>query len=285
MTNRCGLSFAVVAAVLLGACQKAPPAQAPAAPSAPAGPVRVVATDYAYSSVPDTVRPGWHDVLVVNHGKQPHMAVFARLDSGKTINDLLAGVKARAPIANWVVEVGGVNAVLPGDSLATAIDMPAGNYVVACFVNDSTGKPHILDGMVGTVVVADAGPPAISEPVASDTVKLTSYTVAFTTPPTVGTAIIRVENTDSTAIDHDLVVLRINDGKTQHDVMAWMARMGGSPPPFTVVGATTGMPPGSHDDVHVAITPGNYLALCMMPDKTGKPHFMHGMVTPFSVKD
>jgi hypothetical protein len=285
---------ALVTALALGACtgaKKTEQAQS-AMPSAPAGPVRIIAADYSFSNVPDTLAPGWHNILLVNQGKRPHMAAIARLDSGKTVADLEAGAAHGMMLPPWMTEVGGVNAIFPGDSAMAAVDLPAGNYVIGCFINDSTGKPHLLDGMIAAFTVAEGGVAAMAEPITDDTVHLTSYTITFTTPPTSGMHLYRVEDVDTAAVDHDFFLVRIQDGKTQQDVLAWLGQiMSGtvaptSPPPFTIVGGTTGMRPGLHADVHLELTPGKYLALCAMPDaKDGKPHFVHGMMATFEVKE
>ncbi len=287
MSSRSALSIAILVAALAG-CQKAPaPPPATTAAPAPAGPIRIIAADYAYSGAPDTVQPGWHDLRMVNQGKQPHMAALMRIDSGKTVNDLVAAIKNRKPVG-WTTEVGGVNALLPGDSLMTSLDLTPGRYVVGCFVTDSTGKPHLFDGMLASFVVADAGPAAMSEPVADDSVQLTSYRITFLTPPTAGMHVIRVQNVDTTATNHDFVIARIDDGKTAADVKAWLlkalTKTADSPPPFTVAGATTGLPPGAHDYVHANFTPGNYLVMCLMPDKQNRPHFTDGMAETLTVK-
>ena len=116
--------------LLVAACQGETRAPADAGAGASAArepePIRLVASEYAFTSVPDTVQPGWHRVVVVNTGKAPHMAVIARLDSGRTITDFLAAARAGKPTPPST-EVGGPNAVMPDDSLATAGNLPAGN--------------------------------------------------------------------------------------------------------------------------------------------------------------
>ncbi len=247
-----------------------------------AGPIRLVANEFAFLGEPDTVQAGWHLVTVVNAGKQPHMAVIARLDSGKTFHDFLVGSKANTPMP-WLREVGGVNAVMPGDSMTSAINLPAGNYLTLCYATDSAGRPHVLNGMAAAFTAAGSGPAAIPEPVGDDTVGLTSYAIAFQSPPTRGMHLFRVEDHDSAAVNHDLVIVRLNDGKTAQDAMNWLDSMQGTPP-FSVAGATTGIEPAEHDYIHVDLTPGNYLALCLMPDKADhKPHFVHGMTATFVV--
>ena len=42
---------------------------------------------------------------------------------------------------------------------------------------------------------------------------------------------------------------------------------------------------GTFQHAYVDLAPGNYGLICFIPDaKDGKPHFMHGMATQFSVK-
>jgi uncharacterized cupredoxin-like copper-binding protein len=44
------------------------------------------------------------------------------------------------------------------------------------------------------------------------------------------------------------------------------------------------MKPGTTNYFEVELTPGEYLAICFVPDKQdGKPHFEHGMVRQFTV--
>lgn len=252
------------------------------APATTGGSIRLVATEYAFAGVPDTVQAGWHKVLVVNQGAEPHMSVLARLDSGKTVAEFVAAMKADSNVG-WAPEFGGPNAVFPGDSIAAAVHLSAGRYVVVCFVPDSAGRYHLLDGMISPFTVADNGQPAMAEPAGADTIHLTSYQIAFTSPPTAGTHVYRVENHDPGATHHDLVIVRLADGKTRQDAIAWLGASGG-PPPFAVAGATTGMLPGFHDYVYLNLRPGEYLALCFMPDAAdGKPHWLHGMVQSFTV--
>jgi hypothetical protein len=241
-----------------------------------------VASEYAFVGVPDTLQTGWHDIMVVNQGKQLHMAVFARLDSGKTFEDYRAALIAKTPMP-WLREVGGVNAVLPGDSLTSVINFPAGSYLTLCYATDSTGQAHVLDGMASVFTVAAAGPVASAEPIGDDTVALTSYKIGFASPPARGMHLFRVEDHDSAAINHDLVIVRLNDGKTAADAAAWLAAPHDAPP-FTVASGTTGIERGAHDYIRADLSPGNYLALCFMPDNgDGKPHYVHGMTTAFTV--
>jgi hypothetical protein len=56
------------------------------------------------------------------------------------------------------------------------------------------------------------------------------------------------------------------------------------PPPFTSAGGAAAIAPQHTEWVLLSLPPGNYVALCFVPDaKDGMPHFVHGMVHPFTV--
>jgi hypothetical protein len=56
-------------------------------------------------------------------------------------------------------------------------------------------------------------------------------------------------------------------------------------PPFAYAGGITGLAPGSSAWLKLDLHPGNYAALCFIPDPTtGKPHVMLGMITALTVQ-
>lgn len=85
---------------------------------------------------------------------------------------------------------------------------------------------------------------------------------------------------------HHMQVLRLADGATVDDVLAWLETEEGVPPgePAAYVGITS---PGYSTDQVLDLAPGRYVAICFMPDHlgnaTGMPHFMLGMVQEFEV--
>jgi hypothetical protein len=96
-----------------------------------------------------------------------------------------------------------------------------------------------------------------------------------------GRQMIRVKN--SAAQAHEVVIVRLQPGKKASDVLTWMEKMEG-PPPGTPIGGTTPMAKGEENIVMLDLAPGEYGLICFVPDATdGKPHFMHGMVTDFTI--
>jgi hypothetical protein len=82
---------------------------------------------------------------------------------------------------------------------------------------------------------------------------------------------------------HEIALFRLLPGKTMQDVMAWGATYAGDPP-MTAAGGVPAIQPGQEAVIHVELTPGNYVALCFLPDANdGVPHLVHGMAYPFTI--
>ena len=110
---------------------------------------------------------------------------------------------------------------------------------------------------------------------------LVDYAFSFSAPPTSQTRVIRVENGANQA--HEIALFRFLPGKGMDDVAAWAESYEG-PAPVTAVGGVPGIHPGQVAAMHVDLAPGEYVALCFVPDATdGIPHLVHGMALPFRV--
>ena len=266
--------------VLGGACAK--PAPQAAGPNV----VTITATDYAFS-VPDTIPAGLTTLRLVNQGKELHHASLIRLKDGKTIADFQSGLQAamqsHAPPPPWISFAGGPNALTPGDTGTATQTLEPGNYVFVCWIPSADGTPHIMKGMMHAMVVKSSQGPAVAEPEAGLSVKLTDYDFVFSAPLTAGTHTIRVENAG--AQPHEVVITALPPGKTLQDFMAW--EKGGEKGPLPTgkwLGGVVALDAGGHARFTATFTPGNYLLLCFWPDaKDGKPHLVHGMAKQISV--
>lgn len=253
------------------------------APPAPA-PLRIVTVDYAFDSVPDTVAAGNRIVELVNHGHQSHMIALEHIDSGHTMDEFVHAVQADSNVT-WIADHGGPNLTLPGDSTKMEVALPAGVYAITCWVLDSAGKPHVMLGMMKALNVVATTAVDQPDPVTDDTVALTRYRFTLGHPLTAGAHVLRIENADSQAIDHDFVILHILPGHTVDDAMHWLDTMQGTPASFETAGSVSGIGPGQHVELFANLVSGNYAIVCLMPDNgDGKPHYRHGMVSPFTVE-
>lgn len=265
---------ATVLMVFLAAC-------APAAEDAPTadGPqvATYTATDFEFSG-PDTLAPGFTTVRLINKGAQDHHLMLARLDEGKSMQDIAAAMQADMNAEPpWLKFVGGAGAIGPNGSSAGISDLAPGNYIMFCFVTDpADGTSHIAKGMMKEVVVTGERLPA-EAPIVAGEIQLNDF--GFETPTlTAGTHTFRVVNVGLQT--HEITLVRLNDGVTQEQFMASMAPGATpGPPPGVLVGGNGAISAGLSNFWTVDLTPGTYLMLCFVPDPAdGAPHVMKGMV-------
>ena len=280
------IAAAVAAAAVLSACAKGDREQAAAADSAGehaghAMPnvVTVVANDYKFDA-PAEIPAGLTKFVLKGAGQQIHHATIARLDDGKTVADLQAAFKAPGPPPSWVTFVGGPNVPDPGAEANATVDLAPGNYALICFVDTPDKVPHFAKGMVHGFTVTGTSTNAMA-PTADVNLVLNDYVFNFDKPLTAGRHTIKVTN--PAAQDHEIQLIQLHSGKTLSDMQQWIAKMSG-PAPGRAVGGIASMKPGTTNYFDVDLTPGEYVAICVVPDKRdGKPHFEHGMVTQFKV--
>jgi hypothetical protein len=93
------------------------------------------------------------DVLEIANAAptEAHEMVVARLDDDADIDDVVAALDARRPIP--ATGVGGMQALLPGDTQHLALDLTPGRYALFCAVTSRDGTPHYRAGMASEVTV------------------------------------------------------------------------------------------------------------------------------------
>jgi hypothetical protein len=270
-------SIALVFGLLVAACQSK---QAPPAPPAPPASVTIHAMDYAFAA-PSEIPTGVTTFHLVNDGPGLHHALFVRLDSGKTVADLLSSLKKAGPLPAWAVYVGGPNSPDPGKESLATLDLAPGNYAMICMLDMPGGVPHFVRGMVRALTVtpapaaAGATPKAVA-PVTDNTITLSDFTFALAQPITTGTHTFQVVSAPGQP--HEVLVVRLDGGKTAQDFVRWLEKMKG-PAPGQAIGGTAAAAPGVEQSFTATFAPGDYLLICLVPDaKDGKLHFMHGMM-------
>ncbi|MEO5510088.1 MAG: hypothetical protein ABIS27_05620 [Longimicrobiales bacterium] len=250
---------------------------------------------------PDTIDAGWTTVHFANNGDDIHYAHFVRLDSGKTVPELVQAyaeaIRTSGPRPKWVVRFGGPGGAAPSDSSAVTQNLEPGSYVLICPVEDSAGKPHFGNGEVKALVVrtakADLAGQA-SAPTATMSIHLNDYAFGFDAPPMAGQHMIRVDNAGQQP--HDVVLLKLAPGKTLNDVrmtmnperarrpdeknqpemsMASLATMGGG---IAVIR------PGMEVFFKMNLIPGEYALVCMTTAPDGRSHIEHGMIQQMRIE-
>ncbi|MDQ7860003.1 MAG: hypothetical protein QN174_06000 [Armatimonadota bacterium] len=124
-----------------------------AARPAPSVAGELVLHDFRFA-MPQTLN-GRETYRVVNQGVQLHEAIFLRLAPGKTVDDVKAFFSQHpASGPPPAMPVGGVQGLSRGGVNYHHPNLPAGEYVVICFIPDpGSGKPHFELGMISAVTV------------------------------------------------------------------------------------------------------------------------------------
>lgn len=283
------LAAFTAAAVVLAACRAANSEQRAAAHTtatpaasrsspAPATPaadtVTITARDYVFDA-PNTVPAGLTTIRLINRGPSLHHVQLIKLDSGKTLEDFLAALKAGGPPPRWASMAGGPNPPQPGSSASATVMLQPGNYAITCFVPAADGMPHLMKGMARPLTVTASSRPSGTEPAADVTVKLVDYDFQLARPLTHGRHTLRIENDG--AQPHEIAIVRLAPGTSPSDFAKWGEHPTG-PEPGTMLGGVSGIMPGMHAFITVDLPPGEYGLICFLPDgKDGKPHYEHGM--------
>ena len=253
---------------------------ADAAPERAPNVVTVRAMDFAFE-LPDTIAGGLVTLRMVNDGPDLHHVYVVKLEDGHTATELLQSMGSHAPPPAWARELGGPNAVVPGDTSDVTVDLPAGNYAFICVIPANDGVPHVMKGMFKPVVVTAPAAPA-APPRHDATMLLDDYSFGLDRVISAGRRTVRVVNEAEQA--HEVLFVQLAPGKTGHDVLAWLESPKG-PPPGRPVGGTVGMEQGVVNYVTADFAPGEYALICLIPDaKDGRPHFMHGMMQHVTVQ-
>ena len=254
-----------------------------AAATGSSAPVVFTAHDYGFNG-PDRLPAGLTTVRIVNVGQDLHHVQFLKLLQGKSAADFRAAI-AENPnrLPGWVQYAGGPNAHLPGSQASATLHLREGDYVLICWIPDKNGVPHVALGMQKALFVRGGKPTKVSTPKPSLSVKQVDYQFILSKRIESGLHTIEVMNHGTQP--HELVVVRLAPGATVRDVLASFEPGGAGPPQGELVGGITGIEKGERVRFTGEFEPGRYGLICFVPDAvTGRPHFLHGMTTEFTVE-
>ena len=244
--------------------------------------VTIVATEFSFDA-PDRMPAGAVAITLVNEGDALHHAQLIRLADDRTPADL-AEAMADGTVPDWAELVGGPALVMPGMRASATVDLRPGTYYVTCLV-ESEGEDgpvtHMAEGMIEEVTVEPG--PREPLPEADNIMMLNDYSFKMGKPLHAGHQVVRVRN--YAAQPHEVVLVRLDSGKTMDDLLAWMASDGEGPPPGMPVGGMQALSQGQAGNLVLDLEPGDYGLICFVPDAgDGEPHFVHGMVDQITVQ-
>ena len=294
-------SFWIAMVAALPACASDEEAPRAAAAGAVPNVVSLGASEYAIQA-PDTVAAGWTTLRLTNHGQDIHYGHMVRLDSGRTVRELVdayaEAIRTSGPRPKWVKRFGGPGGAAPGASSTVTQYLEPGPYVWICPVEDAEGTPHFAKGEFKPFVVADAGPAAADRagaPEADLVIRLEDYSFAIDSVVGAGRHTVRVENAG--AEPHDLVLMKLAPGRTAEDIRTWLnperARRAddtaGEPAPSfeelgTGAGGIAAIGSGMESFFEADLSPGEYVMVCMATAPDGRSHIEHGMIRQITVR-
>lgn len=242
-----------------------------------------IAHDYGFRG-PDRIPAGLTTVRVVNQGQDLHHIQFLKLLQGKTAAEFRAAIAADSSrLPDWVEYAGGPNANLPGSRASATMNLTEGDYVMMCWIPDKNGMPHVALGMQKALSVRGGKPTKVSEPRPSIVIKQVDYQFTLSQRVKSGLQTIEVQNHGTQP--HELVVVKLSPGATVKDAIASFEPGASGPPKGQLVSGITGIEKGRRVFFRGEFEPGTYGLICFVPDAvSGRPHFLHGMTTEFTVE-
>lgn len=172
---------------------------------------------------------------------------------------------------------------MPGDTSYATVILEPGHVALACWVLGKDGKMHVMKGMMTAFEVAPAGGRAAEVADADLTLTLRDYAIDMSGAPTAGHRTFRVENRGPA--EHDVQLFRMEPGATMADIDEWFHQPWKGSPKARPLGGMVGLEHGHHGWFTTNLTPGDYVAICWIPDEKGVPHYAgHGMLKRFHVR-
>ena len=234
--------------------------------------ITIVAKDFSFD-IPETLPAGLVAITMNNVGIEPHQATLARLNQGVTRDQILtAAAKNPGEALRLLTAVGGPAAIGSNRSQEVILTLFPGQYVVACFVLSPDHKYHTAFGMIKFVQVnSSSNLGQVSQPVAQGKVIFKDF--SFVLPDSLKAGPILLNVTNEGAEPHQVTFLKLAPGKTVQDATNFLGEQIG-PAPFERVGGMSALSTGQSGWVKLDLEPGNYAALCFVPDSTTmQPHF------------
>lgn len=261
-----------------------------------------VTSDGTTSDLPTEVEAGRYHVILENTSELDLDLEFYQLPEGVTVEELTAAFEeAQGPqfvppdfFFDMVFNGGPTSG--PGETGEVVLDLTPGEWVVNLFTYDPETDEQTDD--FHTLTITGEMPEVGEVPGAVEIVMAEMY---FELPETIaaGPQIWKVVNKGQQV--HHIILAGVPDGTTEEQVLELVNFQFAGPPASPEAGATPVEPALTFEDVEdvfdtllfstgqanwydVDIQPGTYAMICFLPDPSGTPHVMLGMIEVFTVE-
>lgn len=232
----------------------------------------VMAVEYGFQTN-GSVPAGLTTIQLKNFGRETHEVGLVRLKDGATVDQFRAAAAKDEESAYQLGTLeGGPNRIGPQGTSEVILDLAAGQYALACFVNTADGVTHAAKGMVLPLQVTAATAPATAMPAGNGTFALGGNGVEWPTTLPAGRSMYRVTNKADAV--REFFVGRLATGKTVDDLKHALAdpAANGTPDWFEAYGGMEGLKPTGMGVVRLDLKAGNYAAVDN-PIGAGEPTF------------
>jgi uncharacterized cupredoxin-like copper-binding protein len=172
--------------------------------------------------------------------------------------------------------------VRPRVLAAGAVLVASAVLVTACG-DDSSDKGTTNSTVKAPVATVVDRAPVPAQP--DQVVKFTAKEYSFEGPKQVKAGLTELTLTNQGMEDHQLALFRMKDGVTPGEVLGALGEKGldAGKAYGNWVAGPNGAAAGATTSVVAELEPGTYIVACVIPDATGAPHAMKGMLTDLTV--
>lgn len=247
----------------------------------------IAARGLTYELSPQSVPEGAVEVTLTNNDPPlplPQIATLVKLDEGMTLDEYRAFFDrpdGELAAREATTLFGGPGPVLGGETSTVTVDLAAGTYAIASFMAGPDGAFNLAKGQLVELEVTSSARPA---PLPEADQQVVMRDMFYELPSERLQAGDLVEVTNAGPQDHEFSLVKLADGATVQDVLAFFSSPPTGPPPFLPVGGVNGLSPDQVNHIVVPSEPGRYAAFCALGDVNGgPPHVLQGMLTELEV--
>jgi hypothetical protein len=249
--------------------------------------IDITARDSFYE-MPEEIPAGWDSITLHNEASQQRNAQFFKVNQGVTFDQLSAALGNTVnPVPQLAQFAGGTGTVSPGGVQTIVQQLSEGQYAMVTLLHDWYLLPHVPTGMVKLFkVLSPTGPQSTTAPQSPDdgTIHMVDFAYAM---PAITPGEHTYKLTNEGQVPHEILIRKINAGKSITDVQAYVADPAGQPPPYDELGSGGALvtAPGTTEWMTLDLSAGEYVGICFVKDEaSAKIHAQLGMVTSFTVK-
>ncbi len=156
--------------------------------------------------------------------------------------------------------------------------------VGACAPKDKSTRAG-TDSAASAGSVAVAAAPSATAPAASPNVVTVHATdFAFkSAPDSIPAGMTTFDLVNDGHAPHHLIVVRLDSGKTMKDLQTELAKPVAPAAWASFQGGPNASDPGTSSNATLDLQPGSYVMMCLVDVPGGIPHFVKGMIRPFTV--